>query len=150
MTLVHAAAQNQRDQAILDHLPQVHLIATKIHRRLPHQVDFDDLVSAGTVGLIQAVDRYQPGRGYKLKTLAEHRIRGAILDYLRVLDPLSRSMRRFLKMRAQVIAQLEQERFAPPSESEIADAMGVSIDRYRRDVQTVTAARTIAGDADGG
>jgi len=148
MTLVHAAEQRQRDQAILDHLPQVYLIATKIHRRLPHQVDLDDLVSAGTVGLIQAVDRYQPDRGYKLKTLAEHRIRGAILDYLRVLDPLSRSMRRFLKRRAEVITRLEQEHHAHPSELDVAEAMGVPVERYWRDLQVVIAARSAAREAD--
>ena len=56
-------------------------MATKIHRRCPACVEFDDLISAGAVGLIQTVDRFQPERGYQLKTLAEHRIRGAILDY---------------------------------------------------------------------
>ena len=71
-----------RDQIILDHLPQVELLARRLHRRCP-QVELDDLISAGTVGLIQAVDRFDPSRNLKLKTLAEHRISGALLDYLR-------------------------------------------------------------------
>lgn len=77
-----------REVLILSHLPQVELLARRQHRRCP-QVELDDLISAGTVGLIQAVDRYDSSRNLKLKTFAEHRIRGALMDYLRQLDPHS-------------------------------------------------------------
>ena len=89
---------SHREELILSHMPQVKLIAHRLHRRCP-QVEFDDLMSVGTIGLIQAVDRFDPDRHLKLKTLAEHRIRGALLDYLRHIDPLPRSVRRFQKQR---------------------------------------------------
>jgi RNA polymerase sigma factor for flagellar operon FliA len=103
-----------------------------MHRRCPPQVEFDDLVSAGTLGLIQAVDRYRPERGCLLKTLAEHRIRGAILDYLRKLDPLSRSARRFVRQRAEASLRLESQLGRPPEAAELAEALGLPIERYRR------------------
>jgi RNA polymerase sigma factor for flagellar operon FliA len=85
-SLSHARS---REQLILEHLPQVRLIAKRIHRNLPPSVSLEDLVSAGTVGLIAAVNRYDASHGVKLKTYAEYKIRGAILDSLRTLDWVS-------------------------------------------------------------
>jgi RNA polymerase sigma factor FliA len=87
-----------REELILSHMPQVKLLAQRLHRCCPH-VELEDLISAGTIGLIQAVDRFDPARNLKLKTLAEHRISGALLDYLRHIDPLPRDVRRFQKQR---------------------------------------------------
>ena len=67
-----------REKLILQHMPQVRLIARRIHDRLPETVCLDDLVSTGVVGLISAIDRYDPSHGVKLKTYAEYKIRGAI------------------------------------------------------------------------
>src|ERR1035438_1558962 len=117
---------SEREQLILAHLPQVRLIATGMHRRCPPQVEFDDLALAGALGLIQAVDRFRPERGCLLKTLAEHRIRGAILDYLRKLDPLSRSARRFVKQRTKTSLRPKSELGRPPEAVELADALGLS------------------------
>ncbi len=75
----------EREQMILEHLPQVRLIARRIHERLPESVSLDDLVSTGVVGLISAIDRFDPTHKVKLKTYAEYKIRGAILDSLRGL-----------------------------------------------------------------
>ena len=69
---------NSREQLILDHMPQVRLLATRQHRLCPPSVELDDLMSVATVGLLQAVEKFRPERGFKLKTLAEHRIRGAM------------------------------------------------------------------------
>src|SRR5580658_1341611 len=77
-------ATEERERLILEHLPQVRLIARRIRDRLPENVSVEDLVSAGIVGLIAAVDQYDPAHNVKLKTYAEHKIRGAILDSLRV------------------------------------------------------------------
>jgi RNA polymerase sigma factor (sigma-70 family) len=83
-----------RETAILQGLDLVNSIANKLQRRVPPCVTFDDLAGAGTIGLIQAVDRFDQARGAKFKTYAQHRILGAMLDFLREEDPLSRSERR--------------------------------------------------------
>ena len=83
-----------RDAAILQDLDLVNNIARRFQRRLPPCVTFDDLASAGMVGLIQAVDRFDRTRGLKFKTYAQHRIWGAMQDFLRDEDPLSRTERR--------------------------------------------------------
>ncbi len=83
-----------REAAILENLDLVNHLARRFQRRVPPCVTFDDLVSAGMIGLIQAVDRFDPTRHLKLKTYAQHRIRGAMLDFLRDEDPLSRTERR--------------------------------------------------------
>jgi len=74
----------ERERLIMEHLPQVRLIARRIHERLPESVNLDDLISAGTIGLISAIDRFDPSLNVKLKTYAEYKIRGSILDSLRV------------------------------------------------------------------
>ena len=79
-------ASEERERLILDHLPQVRLIARRIHERLPESVNLEDLISTGTIGLIAAIDRFDPRHNVKLKTYAEYKIRGAILDSLRGLD----------------------------------------------------------------
>jgi len=119
---------SHREHLILSHLPQVRLLALRLHRRCP-QVELDDLISSGTVGLIRAVDRFDPSRNLKLKTLAEHRIRGAMLDYLRQIDPLPRTVRRFQKQRDAVIGALSLAGEVPGHE-EIAQVLGVSIRKY--------------------
>ena len=67
---------DERERLILEHLPQVRLIARRIHERVPENVVLDDLISAGVVGLIAAIDRFDPRHDVKLKTYAEHKIRG--------------------------------------------------------------------------
>src|SRR5258708_11715611 len=87
----------ERDQLIMDHLPQVKLVARRLHEKILGRADLDDLISAGTIGLIAAIDRFDPARQLQLKTYAEYKIRGAIIDHLRSLDGLSRDNRRRTK-----------------------------------------------------
>ena len=122
----------EREQSILDRLPQVRLLAQKLHRRCPANVLLEDLVSAGVTGLVEAADRFDGSRNIQFKTLAEHRIRGAMLDYLRSLDPLPRSVRRFVKDRDAVIAQWKQDTGADPSDDDIATKMGLEEGRFRQ------------------
>src|ERR1041385_6373910 len=75
-----------RDALVMRHLPQVRMIARRIHGRLPQYFSLDDLISTGIVGLLEAIDRYDPSKHAQLNTFAEHRICGAILDSLRGLD----------------------------------------------------------------
>src|SRR5581483_6586210 len=83
-----------RDALIMQHLPQVRMIARRIHSRLPQYFSLDDLISTGVVGLLEAIDRYDPTKHAQLNTFAEHRIRGAILDSLRGLDWAPRDTRK--------------------------------------------------------
>ena len=147
MTSSSVLASSEREQSILDRLPQVNLLARKLHRRCPVIVLFEDLVSAGITGLIEAADRYDGSRNIQFKTLAEHRIRGAMLDYLRSLDPLPRSVRRFVRDRDTTIAQLEQEIARFPSEEEIAGKMGLATNRFRRLSQIGLAADPLSLDS---
>jgi RNA polymerase sigma factor for flagellar operon FliA len=123
-------AAGQREQLILEHLPQVRLIARRIHERLPESVSIDDLVSTGVVGLISAIDRFDAAHNVKLKTYAEYKIRGAILDSLRGLDWAPRQQRKRAKQIEAAISKAEQRLHRTPSEEEIAAQLGLSIDGY--------------------
>lgn len=120
----------EREQLILDHLPQVRLIARRIHERLPDNVSLDDLVSTGIVGLISAIDHFDPSHNVKLKTYAEYKIRGAILDSLRGLDWAPRQQRKRAKQIEAAIAALEQRLHRTPTEEQISRELSLSIDEY--------------------
>jgi RNA polymerase sigma factor for flagellar operon FliA len=126
------ADTEERERLILEHLPQVRLIARRIRDRLPDNVSLEDLVSAGIVGLIAAVDQYDPARNVKLKTYAEHKIRGAILDSLRGLDWAPRQRRKKAKQIEFAISRAEQRLHRIPGEDEIAAEMGVDLEEYHR------------------
>lgn len=126
-----AVTPDVREQLILEHLPQVKLIARRIHERLPVSVSLDDLISTGVLGLIAAIDRYDPRHDVKLKTYAEYKIRGAILDSLRGLDWAPRQQRKRSKLIESAIGALEQEYHRTPTEEEIAAYLQVSIAEYQ-------------------
>ena len=121
----------QRESLILDHLPQVRLIARRIHERLPEHINIDDLISAGTLGLISAVDNFDSSQNVLLKTYAEYRIRGAILDSLRGMDFAPRQKRRQARQIEAAMATCEQRSGRPATEDEIAAELGLSLDEYR-------------------
>src|SRR5579871_6766447 len=85
------------EQLILEHLLQVNWIANRIHERLPGNTSLEDLVSIGIIGLINAIDNFDPTLNVKLKTYAEYRIRGAILDSIRGMDGIGPHKRKRLK-----------------------------------------------------
>lgn len=120
-----------REQLILEHLPQVKLIARRIHERLPVSVSLDDLISTGVVGLIAAIDKYDARHDVKLKTYAEYKIRGAILDSLRGLDWAPRQQRKRAKLIEAAIAALEQEHHRMPTEEEIAKYLNLPVAEYQ-------------------
>ncbi len=123
-------SEERREELILEHLPQVRLIARRIHERLPDSVSLDDLISTGAVGLISAIDRFDPSLNVKLKTYAEYKIRGAILDSLRGLDWAPRQQRKRSKQIEAAIAKAEQRLHRTPDEEEIAAQLGLSIEVY--------------------
>ena len=122
--------EDERERLILEHLPQVRLIARRIQERLPESISLDDLVSTGVLGLISAIDNFDASHNVKLKTYAEYKIRGAILDSLRSLDWAPRQKRRKSKQIEAAIAVAEQRLHACPGEEEIAIELGITVDEY--------------------
>jgi RNA polymerase sigma factor for flagellar operon FliA len=120
----------ERERLILEHLPQVRLIARRIQEKLPDNVSLEDLISTGVVGLIAAIDHFDPAHNVKLKTYAEYKIRGAILDSLRGLDWAPRQKRRRSKQIEAAICAAEQRLKRSPVEDEIAAQLGISLDEY--------------------
>jgi len=128
---VDTLSDDERERLILEHIPQVRLIARKIHERVPDSICFDDLMSAGVVGLINAIDNFDPRQNTKLRTYAEFRIRGAILDSLRQTDWAPRLKRKQAREFEAAIARAEQRLGRVPEEAEIADELNLTVDRYR-------------------
>ncbi|MGH9646998.1 MAG: sigma-70 family RNA polymerase sigma factor [Bryobacteraceae bacterium] len=122
----------ERDALILKHLPQVRMIARRIHGRLPESVSLDDLVSYGTLGLISAIDRFDRSRTFQLKTYADHKIKGAILDGLRRLDWVPRQQRKHAKQIQAATAAAEQRFLRTPGEEEIATELNLTLERYHQ------------------
>ncbi len=125
-----ALSAQEREELILEHLAQVRLIARRIHDRLPESVCLDDLISTGVLGLIAAIDRFDPTQNVKLKTYAEYKIRGAILDSLRGLDWAPRQQRKRAKQIESAIASAEQRLHRTPTEEEIAAELGQTVQQY--------------------
>jgi RNA polymerase sigma factor for flagellar operon FliA len=123
-------SEDEREQLILEHLPQVRLIARRIQERLPENVSLEDLISTGVIGLIAAIDHFDPRHNVKLKTYAEYKIRGAILDSLRGLDWAPRQKRRQAKRIEAAIARAEQRLKRVPDEAEIAEELGIPLEEY--------------------
>lgn len=103
----------------------------RLHERLPHSTSLEDLVSIGTVGLINAVDNFDPSHNAKLKTYAEHKIRGAILDSVRGSDGVPTNKRKNIREVQRAIEVLEQRLQRAPTEEQIAEELGISLDLDR-------------------
>lgn len=126
------SAASRRDQLILDHMPQVRLIARRIQERLPQHISVDDLISTGVLGLISAVDNFDERHKVKLKTYAEYKIRGAILDSLREMDWVPRQKRRKAREIQTAVTAAEQRLQRTPTEEETAAELQVSLQRFRQ------------------
>jgi RNA polymerase sigma factor FliA len=125
-------AEEDREKLILEHLPQVRLIARRIQERLPDTISLDDLVSTGILGLISAIDNFDASHNVKLKTYAEYKIRGAILDSLRGLDWAPRQKRKKAKQIEAAIAAAEQRLQRTAAEDDIAAVLGISVAEYHQ------------------
>jgi RNA polymerase sigma factor for flagellar operon FliA len=139
-----------RDQLIADYSPLIRFVAQRIAARLPSNIDIDDLISAGVIGLMDAIDKYDPGRDNKFKTYAEFRIRGAILDELRSQDWVPRSVRDKAKKIERTYSELEQKFGRAVSDEEVSEALGVSLEEYFELVAKVKAVTLLSIDEMGG
>jgi len=120
----------KRNELILKYAPLIKYVAGRLAMRLPPNVDVNDLVSAGVMGLIDALNRYDPTHNIQFKTFAEFRIRGAMLDELRSLDWVPRSVRKKATLLERTYAELEQKLGRPAEDNEVAEALGVSLDEF--------------------
>jgi RNA polymerase sigma factor FliA len=122
----------RREALVIQHLPQVRLIARRIHERLPSYISLDDLISTGVIGLLAAIDNFDASLNVQLKTYAERRIRGAIMDSLRELDWAPRETRKKSKVIEAAIHKSKQRFGREPSEEEIAAELGIEPAEYQR------------------
>ena len=130
--LSHSSKNARRDRVVLEHLALVRAIAVRVHENLPVHVDLDDLVHAGILGLFDAASKFNPDKQVVFSSYAKHRIKGAILDSLRQLDWASRDLRRRHKQVEAVTRELASELQRNPTEAEIANKLGVAVDRWRQ------------------
>lgn len=119
-----------KNELIKEYAPLIKFVAQKIAVRLPSNIELDDLISAGVIGLMDAIDKYDSTRDNKFKTYAEFRVRGAILDELRAQDWVPRSIRDKSKVLDKTIASLEVDLGRTAKEEEIAQALNVSLDDF--------------------
>lgn len=129
---------DEREQLLNEHLGLVHFIARQVARGLPADTDFDELVSAGTIGLMAAHESFESERGLAFSTFAAPRIRGSILDELRRQDHVPRSVRRKAREIGSARDSLRHELGREPNDREVAARLGVEVDvlwRWDADVE---------------
>ncbi len=126
-----AKGQLDRDAMIRQHVPLVRRIAHHMIAKLPPNVELDDLIQVGMIGLAEALSRYEAAQGVQFETFATQRIRGAMLDELREGDWMSRSSRKSQKEIEQAVHRLEHRLGRSPLESEIADELGLELADYQ-------------------
>ncbi len=119
-----------REELILKYAPKIKYIAQRLAWRLPPHVELEDLISAGALGLIDAIDKFDPTRNIQFQTYAEFRVKGAMLDELRSMDWIPRSVRQKASILEKTYAEIEQEKGRPATEAEVAEALNMAMDAF--------------------
>ena len=135
-----------RDRLILTYAPLVKYVAGRLGSGLPAHVDEGDLVSYGLLGLIGAIERYDPARDIKFETYAISRIKGAIIDELRALDWVPRSVRSRAREIERAIAELEAKLGTAPDDAQIAAKIGISVDELEESLTDISRSSIAALD----
>ncbi len=130
----------EKENTIKEFLPYIKYTAYRLSNRLPRQLTIDDLVSVGIMGLLDAMGNYEAGRGAKLKTYAEFRIKGAMLDELRAFDPLPRALKEKVNEIKKIYVQLESSLGRVPEDEEVAGALNISLQEYFKILQSADGA----------
>src|SRR5450830_106140 len=120
-----------KDSLLTEHMPLVKRLAHHMKAKLPPSVEVDDLIQAGMIGLLDALNRYEETHGAQFETYAVMRIRGAMLDELRSSDWMPRTMRQDMRKIETAMAALQQKLGRPPSESEVAKSLKLSLQDYQ-------------------
>ena len=119
-----------KEQIVMEHTTLIRYIVNRIAVRLPSHIDLDDLHNTGVIGLMDAIEKYDPEKNCKFKTYAEFRIKGAILDQLRSLDWVPRSVRQKSRRLERAYGEVEQRLGRSASEEEVADSLGLQIEKF--------------------
>lgn len=127
----------QREGLIIKYTPLIKYLAGKLAIRLPSHISMDDLISSGTIGLIDAINKFDPTKNIRFKTYAEFRIRGAMLDELRSLDWVPRSVRRKIADIEKAYHSLQNELARQAEDEEVANRLGLSLEDFYRLIDTV-------------
>ncbi len=125
------SGKSDKTQVLIDHAPMVKRLAYQLKAKLPPSVEVDDLIQAGMIGLLDAVERYESTHGAQFETYAVQRIRGAMLDELRGMDWLPRNVRQDMRKIETAITKLQQKMGRAPSELELARELGLSLAEYQ-------------------
>lgn len=120
----------KRNELILTYTPLIKYIAARLVARLPPQVSVDDLISCGIIGLIDAINKFDRSKNVQFKTYAEFRIKGAMLDELRALDWVPRSIRRKITDLEKTYADLEKKHGRPAMDEEVAKELGIELEAF--------------------
>jgi len=120
-----------RNKLVEHYRPLVHMLAARLAQKLPAQISYDEICSAGYDGLLEAVQVYDPSHKAKFATFCQQRIHGAVMDWLRTLDGQSRTVRSFEKQRMLRKEILDSSLGRPPTEAELAESLDMSLRRYR-------------------
>ncbi|MGZ4280864.1 MAG: FliA/WhiG family RNA polymerase sigma factor, partial [Gaiellaceae bacterium] len=129
--------QGVRDRLILTYAPLVKYVAGRLGSGLPAHVDENDLVSYGLLGLIGAIERFDPNRDIKFETYAIARIKGSIIDELRAMDWVPRSVRSRARDIERAIAELERKLHRAPNDQEISEKLGVTVDELNESLSEI-------------
>jgi len=135
-----------KDKLLVEYAHLVKYITQRLAVNLPPSVDRDDLFGSGIMGLIKAVETFEPERGFKFETYAGHKIRGAILDELRALDWVPRSVRQKSRDLQRVFSKLENRLGRSPYDDEVCEELGISIEEYEQMLSEVTPATIVSLD----
>jgi len=122
----------EREQLVCDYAPLVKTIAGRLSLKLPSHISTDDLISAGIIGLLDAIEKFDSAKGVEFKSYAEFRIRGAMLDELRSLDWVPRSVRRNGKKLQEAYAKVEKEKMRPARDEEVAGVLGIDLETFHQ------------------
>lgn len=139
-----AQGQASKDELVTRHAPLVKKIAHHLMGRLPSSVMVDDLIQAGMIGLLDAAGQYDPSQGASFETYASIRIRGAMLDELRRTDWAPKSVHRKARDVSAAIQQIEGSTGRDARDSEVAEAMGISLDEYHQILQDTSSSRLMS------
>ncbi len=135
-----------REKLIVEYAGLIKFIAQKIAARLPSNIELDDLISSGVIGLMDAIDKYDSGRDNKFKTYAEFRIRGAILDELRSQDWVPRSIREKAKILERAYAKIEQDKGRQAKDEEVCIELGMTSEQYHELLNEVRSVSLLSYD----